>query len=801
MQDKHKIFMVALIASIAFSWPILLSSLEPQNQVSYKLHSYSTITRPTTTPRYYGSLYMHSSSYTGNKSLVVILLEFNDKSPDSSHTQSYYNNLLFNESNPGSLTSYFKENSYGRLNISGIVTPWVKSSHDLSYYGEDSGDFPNIDDANTDIFEMAREAVQLADPYVDFSKYDDDGDGFVDNLIIIHAGEGQEASHDSDDIWSHRWNIQPWEPVDGKKASSYATLSESSPVGVFAHEYGHILSLPDLYDYTYSGAVFAGDWAVMDSGSWNGGTAGNNPAHFLGWSKMQLGFIPVSEREQIGINEEKTIEIIPTNTQTIPTGKTRLGVVNISSGIYYTVEVREKSGYFENYLPDQGVIITFCNDSARDEIFYGRPGAAVVKNAQPSYPDKSHAPYDIGTGENSMFYDEDRNIRIEVLSRDNVTGAYKVRISYLQLSVDWLYVNGSDQWQVLNNSNYNLTVMLNNSGTTTLESVVAKLETPASGVTITQNTVNYGDITPGVETNGTGNFSLQLASVSNTPINFTLNVTYTGGTSNVSFQLPVQIETIPPDLTILSPINASKYNASEEISIIGNASDPSGIQSGLFKAWVRTISSTSTKSNWKEMVIGNSSISSTIKIKEIGNFTIVVRLMDKSGNINESILSIQIIDKIAPSILLSVNGPRGNPARFAILDTELTIVTVVLDNSKVDDVNLSINAGPYFSIKNNTTIVEVTGGGSGDSGIARGNYTGYYFKWTPAVEGNQLISIKASDESGNISLESWEITILSQQTVIYAVVIISIIVIIFSIIIYSIKRAKKRKKVVNIVTF
>nr|MDO8113493.1 M6 family metalloprotease domain-containing protein [Candidatus Sigynarchaeota archaeon] len=252
---------------------------------------------------------------TGNKKILVILLEFQDVTHGSSKTQAYYQSLLFDRSNSHSMASYYWECSYGRLNLTGTVTQWVKSSHDMAYYGADSGPFPNIDDANGNIFEVAREAVQLADPYVNYATFDADSDGYVDNLIVVHAGEGQESSSVADDIWSHRWTIQPAETTgdSGKKASDYALLAESSPVGVFAHEYGHVLGLPDMYDYTYSGQVFVGHWALMDSGSWNGYPEGDEPSHLIGWSKMQLGFITPGERTDVHVNEVKTVNIVPSS--------------------------------------------------------------------------------------------------------------------------------------------------------------------------------------------------------------------------------------------------------------------------------------------------------------------------------------------------------------------------------------------------------------------------------------------------------------------------------------------------------
>ncbi|MBD3185861.1 M6 family metalloprotease domain-containing protein [Candidatus Bathyarchaeota archaeon] len=714
-------------------------------------------------------------SYIGDKKLIVLLVKFTNKNPSPSHTNAYYENLLFNKSYEYSLASFFWENSYGRLNITGQVVGWLSSSKTMEYYGEDSGAFPNIDDQNDYIFELAREAVNLADPTVDFSQYDEDGNGYIDNLFVVHAGDGQESSHDSDDIWSHQWNIQPSESADGKLASSYAMLAEDSPVGVFAHEYGHVLDLPDFYDYTYSGQVFAGDWAVMDSGSWNGPflEAGKVPGHFLSWSKMQLGFINYTEQFHLGINEIEQVTIVPTSSQSVGGGEYRVAIVNISNGVYYTIEVRNRSvGDFEEYLPDEGVIITYCNDSARDDVFYGLPGAAVVQNAKPSIPSKNQAPFDLGSGEISTFTDDERNIQIQVLSHNDTTGAYTVSISYSQLEVEMFYINGTEDWQTYENGEFDLTITLNNTGDDNLSSVQGTLEESIAGVTITQASASYGILEPGVPKNGSMDFHVQLGTVANTPMNFTLNVTYNGGvSSNLSVQVPVQLELVDPSVTIEEPVG-SEFNASISIPVSALASDAGGSHSGIFKAWVRLDNNdTANTTGWKDLNYNGTHVLGAISTKIIGNYTLTVRVMDNSGNTANDTKGIKIVDEIPPNLLMSVNGPKGNPARFATLGNKLTVVVVALDNTEIQDVEIKINNGTYFSIKNNTTIVEVTGG-SENSSIKRGLYTGYFYTWEPSFEGKHLVAVRATDPSNNVSSRNWSITVRSKLT--WALIIILI---------------------------
>ena len=197
------------------------------------------------------------ASVIGTEKAVVILINFTNIAEGASNTQSYFDNLLFNAtSGANSMHNYYKEVSYNKLNVTGTTTPkWYQSTKTMEYYGADTGpvdgDPATHDDGNTYIFELAREAVQLADADIDFSQYDTDSDGFVDHVIIVHAGAGQESGG-ANNIWSHKWSIfnfidHAWtgEPVDGVRVLSYTMLSESSPLGTFAHEFGHVFNLLD----------------------------------------------------------------------------------------------------------------------------------------------------------------------------------------------------------------------------------------------------------------------------------------------------------------------------------------------------------------------------------------------------------------------------------------------------------------------------------------------------------------------------------------------------------------------------
>jgi immune inhibitor A len=137
---------------------------------------------------------------------------------------------------------------------------------------------------------LTEDLVRLVNPFVNFADYDNDGDGFVDGLTVVHAGSGYEQSGVG--IWSHKWAVRDQTTLfDGVRIQSYSIQPEhwvagQTPIqmtpGVYAHEWGHIFGLPDLYP-------LLGMWALMARGSWNG-YFGAAPAWHDTWCRQKLGF-------------------------------------------------------------------------------------------------------------------------------------------------------------------------------------------------------------------------------------------------------------------------------------------------------------------------------------------------------------------------------------------------------------------------------------------------------------------------------------------------------------------------------
>ena len=214
-----------------------------------------------------------------------------------------------------SVKKYYEQQSGGSYAIEGAVAGWYKAKYPAKYYGGNVPD-PNGSDANARALVKEALAAAAKDPSIDLrqfdqeDRYDLDGDGnyrepdgLIDHLMIVHSSVGEEAGGGQlggDAIWSHRWNLGgvfriPDTSADvpywsGQLAAyDYTIEPADGAAGVFAHEYGHDLGLPDEYDTQYSGlGEPIAYWSIMSSGSWAGKIPGTEPTGFSAWAKEFL---------------------------------------------------------------------------------------------------------------------------------------------------------------------------------------------------------------------------------------------------------------------------------------------------------------------------------------------------------------------------------------------------------------------------------------------------------------------------------------------------------------------------------
>jgi immune inhibitor A len=271
--------------------------------------------------------------------------------------RDHYMDLLFSEGDDAnSMRQFYIENSSNRYAVYGDVTDWALAPDDACNYDDDR---PHPDggnsvwyflrDTTTDWYNQQIAAGKTDDEINDYlsqfdvwDRYDWDGDGnfdepdgYIDHMNFLHAGEGNEAGGGvlgDCAIWSHSWfafsnlvGIEGPSPEFliggiqiGESAfwlNKYIINPENGGVGVFAHEYGHDLGLPDLYDY--SGENGTGFWTVMSSGSWlsqSDEDIGSEPDHFGVWEKFQLGWLNY-EVAYAGSKSEHKLGPAETNTK------------------------------------------------------------------------------------------------------------------------------------------------------------------------------------------------------------------------------------------------------------------------------------------------------------------------------------------------------------------------------------------------------------------------------------------------------------------------------------------------------
>ncbi|MGD8804397.1 MAG: immune inhibitor A [Chloroflexota bacterium] len=272
-------------------------------------------------------------------------------------SRDYYLDLLFAEGEDvNSMRQFYIENSSNRYAVYGDVTDWATVPNDACTYDDD---IAHPDGGNA-VWYFLRDTVnawyddQIADgktpeeinDYLSqfdvWDRYDwdmdgnfDEPDGYIDHMNFLHAGEGNEAGGgELGDcaIWSHSWfafsNLvgiagpSPDFLIGGLQIgdsdfwlNKYIINPENGGVGVFVHEYGHDLGLPDLYDYT--GENSTGFWTVMSSGSWlsqNPYDIGSEPNHFGVWEKFQLGWLNY-EVAYAGWKSEHKLGPAETNTK------------------------------------------------------------------------------------------------------------------------------------------------------------------------------------------------------------------------------------------------------------------------------------------------------------------------------------------------------------------------------------------------------------------------------------------------------------------------------------------------------
>ncbi len=311
---------------------------------------------------------------TGEQKGLVILVQYQDVefgsknrtntnynaySDSENAVLDYWNDMLNKEGFDGfgavgSCHDWFRDNSTDAagnpqfkptFDVFGPVT----LPHEMAHYG--GNDFRGNDIAP---YEMVIDACHLLDDQIDFSEYDRDGDGKVDNVYIFYAGLGEADYGGDDTVWPHSWDLryaQAAFTLDGVTIDHYACSNETDNsygrpdgIGTFVHEFSHVMGLPDLYTTTYNDAYTPGNFSVLDSGPYN--NQGRTPPNYSAYERYALGWM---EPEPFPYTGEFTLEpLASTNFSHIVTTK--------KDTEYFLLENRQQNGW-DSHIPGHGMLI------------------------------------------------------------------------------------------------------------------------------------------------------------------------------------------------------------------------------------------------------------------------------------------------------------------------------------------------------------------------------------------------------------------------------------------------------------
>jgi len=398
-------------------------------------HAVAQASRASVNLRSVGDVSRRTKEYIGDKRQLVFLVDFSDLYFQDSEPLTLWNKI-FNQENfqeepfRGSVYDYFRDQSFGQFNLQ-FDLYYVHMDKEHAEYR--SGDIDYYDDTRsglllTEILDQHKEEI------TDWSIYDWDEDGNIDQVLILFAGKGQNDGGDKTTIWAHQWWLseQSKKPYYREWGNSYAVtsgdkeyivdrygifpeLNSSGTYGTFGtlcHEYGHCLGLPDFYYSSNSGVV--DEWDIMDYGNYN--EDGFCPPGYSAHERMYLGWLDVRE-----LTEPKTI----TNMESLSEGKKEAYLIRNDGydNEYYIVENRQQTGW-DSSLPGSGIVI-FHVDYDEDVWKNGVPNSLDYKryfiipaNDKPSIYDDSYWAYPYG--ENNALTNE--SSPASTLLHDNVDG-------------------------------------------------------------------------------------------------------------------------------------------------------------------------------------------------------------------------------------------------------------------------------------------------------------------------------------------------------------------------------------------
>lgn len=320
---------------------------------------------------------LYSSTYptTGDQRSLVILVNFTDVKFDDKNDAEYKYSTYTSSANPahaywtdlmgkqgfnafggtGCVRDWFLDNSRDENGVSQFRPTFdlygpVELPHTASYYGSN-----NSYGVDSRAYEMVIDACKLLDNEIDYTVYDRNGDGYVDNVYIFYAGLGEADYGGADTVWPHSWELSSGYKqfkLDGVTIDRYACSNETDNfarrpdgIGTFVHEFSHVLGLPDLYQ-TNDGTdcLTPGAYDIMDYGPYNNNS--RTPPNYSAFERYALDWL---KPQTFGVSDVYSLQHIADTNKAfiVHTDKERE---------YFLLECRRTKGW-DRFIPGNGMLI------------------------------------------------------------------------------------------------------------------------------------------------------------------------------------------------------------------------------------------------------------------------------------------------------------------------------------------------------------------------------------------------------------------------------------------------------------
>ena len=302
-----------------------------------------------------------ATNYENFKGLIV-LIQYNDKEFSREDYPTVINNMINQENYTGydnvvctgSVHDYFSDNS------GGIFKP------EFDVCGPYTVDYSQHDGRNNSS-QILVDAINAANPDIDFSQYDGDGDGVVDLVFFIIAGNGSNYSGNDDDLWwphrsvlvendryMYRDGVRLWDYASSVELAGWTQRPSTvkiDGIGTICHEFSHVLGLPDFYDTDYEASGGQsndpGDWSLMAGGS------------YLNDSKTPIGY-SLYERYIVGFTDNVETISQPGDYTLEPLANNQRGYClnTPEPNEFFVLENRQKNAFkWDAYLPGNGMLV------------------------------------------------------------------------------------------------------------------------------------------------------------------------------------------------------------------------------------------------------------------------------------------------------------------------------------------------------------------------------------------------------------------------------------------------------------